>query len=484
VLQQQLDLASMARKPTSEETSAGMAFVALGTDRIVLATSLDVSIKSLTGQQAKDILTGKITNWSAVGGPDATINVLVREETESATQILRDKLVGKDAFVGGALVLTSAGDMNAALAKTTNALGFLSYTSIFVDQAKARPLAIDGHAPADLNDSSYPFTRQIGVGICRPTPKSSLSSTISPVPKSRLCWPRRVLLPPSERAAVRGNRMSKQGSSSFIGRQLGNLPLSVKLLFLALGPLALTLAVTLALIIVSLNRLENRTSTARLQEEVRIVNQQVAHLEVTLDDLANTLAADPALLDAVQRGDQTALQPILLSANVRSDLSHLQAVNLQGQTLALAQSFVMGKAPAQLERLHSLGLLGIQAVELIPTSQGWLLTVVRPVKTREELVGALTVGRLVDATILSEWNFGRTDPLLTIYDAQGALQSFSGTGEPGQPARPAVNQTFWAQAQSGQEVSGYTQIEGRQYRIAYAPLKVAGKRQRCTAWRS
>ena len=164
VLQQQLDLASMARKPTSEETSAGMAFVALGTDRIVLATSLDVSIKSLTGQQAKDILTGKITNWSAVGGPDATINVLVREETESATQILRDKLVGKDAFVGGALVLTSAGDMNAALAKTTNALGFLSYTSIFVDQAKARALAIDGHAPADLNDSSYPFTRQVGVG--------------------------------------------------------------------------------------------------------------------------------------------------------------------------------------------------------------------------------------------------------------------------------------------------------------------------------
>ena len=269
--------------------------------------------------------------------------------------------------------------------------------------------------------------------------------------------------------------MSKQGSSSFIGRQFGNLRLSAKLLSLVLVPLVLTLAVTLVLIVASLNRLEDRTSTAGLQQEVKIVNQQVAHLEVSLDDLANTLAADPALLDAVQRGDQTALQPILLSANVRSDLSHLQVVNPQGQTLALAQSFVMDKTPAQLGRLHSLGLLGIQAVELVPTPQGWLLTVVRPVKTREELVGALTVGRLVDATILSEWNFGRTDPLLTIYDAQGALQSFSGTGEPGQPARPAVNQTFWAQAQSGQEVSGYTQIEGRQYRIAYAPLKVAGK---------
>ncbi len=269
--------------------------------------------------------------------------------------------------------------------------------------------------------------------------------------------------------------MSKQGSSSFIGRQFGNLQLSAKLLGLALGPLVLTLAVTLALTIASLSQLENRTSTARLQEEVKIVNQQVAQFEANLNTRANTLASDPALLDAVQRGDQIALQTMLLSANVRSDLSHLQVVNLQGQTLALAQSFVMDKTPAQLGRLHSLGLLEIQAAELVPTPQGWLLVVVRPVKTSKGLVGALTVGRLVDTTIQSAWNFGRTDPLLTIYDAQGNLQPLSGAGEPSQPARPAVNQTLWAQAQSGQEVSSYTQIEGSQYRITYAPLKVGGK---------
>ena len=164
VLQKQLDLAAMARVPTSEETSAGMAFVSLGADRVALATSLDVSIAGLTGQQLKDILTGKITNWSAVGGPDATINILVRDEAEASTQILRDKLVGKDAFASSALVLTSAGDMNTALANTTHALGFGSYTSLVLDKAKARALAIDGHAPADVNDAGYPFTRQTGVG--------------------------------------------------------------------------------------------------------------------------------------------------------------------------------------------------------------------------------------------------------------------------------------------------------------------------------
>ena len=164
VLAQQLDPAAMARVPTSEETSAGMAFVSLGADWVALATSLDVSIAGLTGQQVKDILTGKITNWSAVGGPDATINVFVRDEAEASTQILRDKLVGKDTFASGALVLTSAGDMNAALANTTNALGFGSYTTMLLDKAKARALTIDGHAPADVNDAGYPFTRQIGMG--------------------------------------------------------------------------------------------------------------------------------------------------------------------------------------------------------------------------------------------------------------------------------------------------------------------------------
>ena len=268
--------------------------------------------------------------------------------------------------------------------------------------------------------------------------------------------------------------MSKQGLFGFLGRQIGNLPLSAKLLGYALGPLTLTLVVTLALITVSLTQLENTTTTARLQEEVKIINQQVAQFEANLNTRANTLASDPTLLDAVQRGDQAALQNILLSANVRSDLSHLQVVNLQGQTLALAQSFAMDTTPAQLGRLHSLGLLEIQAIDLVPTPQGWLLVVVRPVKTSKGLAGALTVGRLVDATIQSAWNFGRTDPLLTIYDAQGN-QTPSAAGEPGQPVHPAANQAFWAQAQSGQEVSGYTQIGGEQYRIVYAPLKVGGK---------
>ena len=163
VLQRQLDLAAMGRAPTSEETTGGIAYLDVGIDRVAIATSLDVPITQLTGQQVKDILTGKITNWSAVGGPDATINVLVRDEADSATAVLRDKLLGKEAFASSALVLTSAQDMQAALSNTTRAIGFFGNSDLRLAKPKAHAVVIDGHDPANLNDN-YPYPRPVGIG--------------------------------------------------------------------------------------------------------------------------------------------------------------------------------------------------------------------------------------------------------------------------------------------------------------------------------
>ena len=163
VLQRQLDLAAMGRAPTSEEAAGGIAYLEVGTDRVVIAISLDIPVTQLTGQQVKDILIGKITNWSAVGGPDATINVIVRDEADSATTVLRDKLLGKETFASSAPVLTSAKDMQTALSNTTRAIGFLGNSDLNLAKVKARAAVIDGHDPANLNDS-YPYPRPVGIG--------------------------------------------------------------------------------------------------------------------------------------------------------------------------------------------------------------------------------------------------------------------------------------------------------------------------------
>jgi phosphate transport system substrate-binding protein len=157
-----LDLGVLSRPPKDTELAKGIKYLAFATDRIAVATSVDLTITGLTSEQIKDIFLGNITNWSEVGGPDAPINVLVRDEDESSTQILRAKLFGDEPFAAGSVVYTSDGDIRDALQKVTNAIAFLSYSGLRLKNTEAHALAIDGQDPADLN-SDYPYDRLLGV---------------------------------------------------------------------------------------------------------------------------------------------------------------------------------------------------------------------------------------------------------------------------------------------------------------------------------
>jgi len=162
VAEKQLDLGAMARPPKDAEKVTGMEYLEFATDKLAVVTSPDLIIPGLTNQQVKDIFLGKITDWSEVGGPKATINVLVRDEAETNTGILRKAIFGDAAFAPGAAVLTSDGAMRDALNSTANAIGFLTYSGVRLQDLKVHPLTIGGHDPAD-NSGSYPFTRPVGV---------------------------------------------------------------------------------------------------------------------------------------------------------------------------------------------------------------------------------------------------------------------------------------------------------------------------------
>jgi phosphate transport system substrate-binding protein len=162
VAEKQLDLGAMARPPKDSEKVTGMEYLEFATDKVAVVTSPDLTIPGLTSQQVKDIFLGKITDWSEVGGPKATINVLARDEAETNTGILRKAIFGDGAFAPGAAVLTSEDAMRDALNSTAHAIGFLTNSGIRLGDLKVHPLTIDGHDPAD-NSGSYPYTRPVGV---------------------------------------------------------------------------------------------------------------------------------------------------------------------------------------------------------------------------------------------------------------------------------------------------------------------------------
>ena len=71
----------------------------------------------------------------------------------------------------------------------------------------------------------------------------------------------------------------------------------------------------------------------------------------------------------------------------------------------------------EIGELHTLGLTDDKATRLLPNGEGWVLTVVQPVKIGGDVAGALSAGRLLDDWALSQINFNRPDLLLVFFDS-------------------------------------------------------------------
>ena len=194
---------------------------------------------------------------------------------------------------------------------------------------------------------------------------------------------------------------SYSGSSGRPVSAFARLSLATKLLLLVLIPLAVVLGVTVALVINALGRLESDTSIARLRDEVAVISQQFAKVEEDMELRASSLAHDPAILNAV-KGDAAGIDSLLLSASIRTSLNHLELVDTDGTTIGRAQPDGSLFPSAEVKELHTLGLAGEKTSRLLPAGEGWVLTVVQPVKIGGNVAGALSAGRLLDDRALSE----------------------------------------------------------------------------------
>jgi GAF domain-containing protein/HAMP domain-containing protein len=285
---------------------------------------------------------------------------------------------------------------------------------------------------------------------------------------------------------------------------LNDIPVAGKLLVLVLIPLGITFGVTLLLIVNGLNQLEADTSTARLKQEERVISQEFTQLQNELSAEAARLSTDSAVLEAAQRGDQDTIAGLLLKATIQTPyLSHAEIVDGTGQSLGIKGKFEVQGGTPELERLNKLGLLRVATTELVWTDQGWLLTVVQPLTPPTgQVEGVLTLGTLLNEPTLYELNFGRSDPRVMLFDAEGnpsaisqhhlkgsvdvadaecqachqdaaVLSNLKGTMV--SAAQFPLDKTLWEQAQSGQVALGQTQFQDRVLRVAYAPLQVGGK---------
>ncbi|PKB71238.1 MAG: hypothetical protein BZY87_06370 [SAR202 cluster bacterium Io17-Chloro-G6] len=160
-----LDLGAMSRRPQESEIETGIKYITFAEERVAVVTSPDLPLSNLTVEQVRAIFTGEIDNWASIGGPDALIRLIVREEEDSNTKIMRTGILGDTPFSKTAVLMTSESDAKDALNQATNAIGYLAYSGVVSGALSVNPVALDGLHPAD-SGGDYPLpSRSLGVAF-------------------------------------------------------------------------------------------------------------------------------------------------------------------------------------------------------------------------------------------------------------------------------------------------------------------------------
>ncbi len=134
---------SKALKP---EEKGGLKEYVIGKDGIVIAVNKENPVDDLRKEQLKDIFSGKIRNWNEVGGPNAEIHVIVREEGSGTRSSFQSLVMGDAKIRSDAIVQGSTESVKQAVKQDPYAIGFVSMSHMR-DDVKA--LRVDGVEPSE-----------------------------------------------------------------------------------------------------------------------------------------------------------------------------------------------------------------------------------------------------------------------------------------------------------------------------------------------
>ncbi len=169
------DIATLSRFMKEKEFSAAAAAGVMPVAHCVALDGLPIMvhpsnpIRNLSIEQIRDVYMGKITNWSALGGPDLAIVVITRDtnsgtyETFEGLVMTRKDSEGnevKEKIMSGAEYVGSNGQARQRVQSTPAAIGYAGIG--FLDDT-VKALAVNGIAPTrrTVQTGEYPIARPL-----------------------------------------------------------------------------------------------------------------------------------------------------------------------------------------------------------------------------------------------------------------------------------------------------------------------------------
>ena len=152
------DLGMTSRDLKDEETKE-VDGTQIAIDGIAVITNTANKVTDLTSEQVKDIFTGKITNWKEVGGEDAQIVVVSREDGSGTRDGFQDILgFESDELIKDAQICDGSGNVKSTVEGNENAIAYISFGYL---GDTLNDVKIDGAEATDANvvDGKYPISR-------------------------------------------------------------------------------------------------------------------------------------------------------------------------------------------------------------------------------------------------------------------------------------------------------------------------------------
>ncbi len=150
------DIGLSSRNLKDEEKASGLTETVLAYDGIAIIVNPDNPIQDLSLTDIAGIYTGKITNWSQVGGKDGEI-VVIGREASSGTRDGFESITETKGACKYRQELTSTGDVITTVAQNPNAIGYASAASV---KNSVKALTVDKVAVNEENIKNGSYTVQ------------------------------------------------------------------------------------------------------------------------------------------------------------------------------------------------------------------------------------------------------------------------------------------------------------------------------------
>ena len=161
------DVAATSRLVTTNDVAFGKDRNVDFSDHLIGAYSVAVVVNTqnpasnLTRKQVKDIFTGTITNWKDVGGPDAAINLYIRNPVSGTHLGFLELALGTNAYASNAKTFTDYASLVQKVAADPNGIGYSSFN--IAKKGGAKAVSIDNVEATGQNvqKGTYPFARSL-----------------------------------------------------------------------------------------------------------------------------------------------------------------------------------------------------------------------------------------------------------------------------------------------------------------------------------